>query len=459
MDNFAVGWEEWLSLPELGLPALKIKTDTGARTSALHAFSIQPFGSEKKPFVRFGVHPIPNNPDVEVFCSAPVVDIREVTSSNGHKELRYVIETPVVIGNRTWAIKITLTNRENMAYRMLLGRSALKKITVHSTESFLQPQLSYELYGKFSKKKPVKRALRIAILTEVENDPSIKRLIDEAELNNHVVELINTKRCYLNIESHNPEVHYDGKPLPFYDAIIPRIDPALTFYGMAVVRQFEAMGTYCLNNANSIGVSNDELAAHQVLARFRIPMPTTAFADSPKDTKSLLNLIGGSPTVLKLLPDSQEQDIIIAHTKQAAEEAANAFQSLDAHFIVQECIQDADGTSIRCFIVGKRVVGAIMKISRAIDKETRLPVKVKLKKAILTPQEKSTVIKSVKALGLTTATVNFIRTEKGLKVLDVSSIPDFEKIEKFAKKNIAQKIINYIEKNARPAGRTKKRTP
>ncbi len=458
MNNFAVGWEEWLSLPGLGLPALKAKTDTGARTSALHAFSIQPFGSAKKPFVRFGVHPIPNNPDVEVFCSAPVVDIREVTSSNGHKELRYVIETPVMIGNRTWTIKITLTNRENMAYRMLLGRSALEQITVHSTESFLQPQLSYELYGKHSKKKTVKRALRIAILTEDDHDYSNKRLVDEAELNNHVVELINTRRCYLNIQSNNPEVHYDGKPLPFYDAIIPRIDPAITFYGMAVVRQFEAMGTYCLNNANSIGVSNDELAAHQILARFRIPMPTTAFADSPKDTKSLLNIIGGSPTVLKLLPSSHEQDIVIAQTKKAAEDAANAFQSLDAYFIVQECIKDSDGVNIKCFVVGKRVVGAIMKIPRTNDKETRLRAKRKLKKAILTPEEKLIAIKSVKALGLTAAIVNFIRTEKGSKVLDVKSTPDFEDIDKFAKKNIAQKIINYIEKNARPAGRTKKRT-
>ncbi|MDG1708676.1 MAG: RimK/LysX family protein, partial [Emcibacteraceae bacterium] len=151
MDNFLVGWEEWLALPELGLPALKVKTDTGARTSALHAFAIQPFGSENKPFVRFGIHPIPDNPDIEIFCSAPVVDKREVTSSNGQKELRYVIKTPIVIGDRTWDIEITLTNRENMAYRMLLGRSALDEISVQPMESFVQTELSYKLYDKIKR--------------------------------------------------------------------------------------------------------------------------------------------------------------------------------------------------------------------------------------------------------------------------------------------------------------------
>ena len=446
MDDFLVGWEEWLALPELGLPALKAKTDTGARTSALHAFAIQPFGSEKKPFVRFGIHPVPNDPSIEVFCSAPVVDSRQVKSSNGEKELRYVIKTPIVIGGRKWDIEITLTNREDMAYRMLLGRTALEEVAVQPMESFVQPELSYKLYDKIARHTPVKRPLRIAILTQEPKSYSTKRLVEEAEKNNHVVELIDTKRCYLNIQSHSPEVHYDGKPLPAYDAVIPRIGASLTFYGMAVTRQFEAMGTYCLNSAASIGASRDKLAAHQILARHRIPMPTTAFANSPKDTSSLLALVGGAPTVLKLLQSTQGRGVVLAETKKAGEAVISAFQNLDANFIAQEFVKEAAGSDLRCFVVGKRVVGAMIRTAGDDDFRSNLHAGDSAKKVTLTNEEKMLAIKSANVLGLTVAGVDLIRTATGPKVLEVNSSPGLEGLEKTSKKNVAEKIIAHIEK-------------
>ncbi len=447
MDNFSVGWEEWLSLPELGLPALKAKTDTGARTSALHAFAIQPFGSEEKPFVRFGVHPVPDNPEIEVFCSAPVIDRRLITSSNGQTELRYVIKTPVTIGERTWDIEITLTNRENMAYRMLLGRSALEEIAVQPTVSFVQPELGFDVYKKIARRKSVKRPLRIGILTREPDNYSTRRIIEEAEKNNHVVDLIDTSRCYLNIQSHNPDVHYDGKALPFYDAIVPRIGASLTFYGMAVVRQFEAMGTYCLNSANAIGASRDKLAAHQILARHRIPMPTTAFANSPKDTNSLLNLVGGSPTVLKLLQSTQGRGVVLAPTKKAGEAVISAFQNLDANFIAQEFVKEAAGADLRLFVVGRRVVGAMMRIADEGEFRANLHAGGSAKKVTLTADEKKIAIKSAKVLGLTVAGVDLIRTDTGSKVLEVNSSPGLEGIEKISRKNVAERIIAHIEKN------------
>jgi len=148
----ALGWLEWVALPELGLPAMKAKVDTGARTSALHAFAIEPFGAPDTPRVRFGIHPIPERPDVEIFCSAKLIDHREVTSSNGETELRYIIETPVRIGEREWPIQISLTNRENMQHRMLVGRRAIEyEMYVNPSQSFLQPQLSYDLYNDLPK--------------------------------------------------------------------------------------------------------------------------------------------------------------------------------------------------------------------------------------------------------------------------------------------------------------------
>lgn len=457
MDNFSVGWEEWLALPELGLPALKAKTDTGAKTSALHAFAIQPFGSDEKPFVRFGIHPVPDNPDIVVHCSAPVVDRREITSSNGQTELRYVIRTPVTVGERTWEIEITLTNRENMQYRMLLGRSALEEIAVQPAESFLQPELSYDLYNKIARRKPIKRPLRIGILTREPNNYSTKRMVEEAEKRNHTVELIDTKRCYLNIQSHSPEVHYDGKPLPHYDAIIPRIGASLTFYGMAVVRQFEAMGTYCLNPAAAIGASRDKLAAHQILARHRIPMPTTAFANSPKDTSSLLNLVGGSPTVLKLLQSTQGRGVVLAETKKAGEAVISAFQNLDANFIAQEFVKEAAGSDLRCFVVGRRVIGAMMRTAGDDDFRSNLHAGGTAKRVKLTSEEKAIAVKSAKVLGLRVAGVDLIRTDTGTKVLEVNSSPGLQGIEKTSRKKVAETIIEYIEKNVPSTIRHSKR--
>ena len=270
-----VGWEEWVSLPKLNLSALIAKTDTGAETSALHAFNIQVFGKNNQ-MVRFGINPITSDDRFSIFCSAKIIDQRNVTSSNGITELRYVIESDIVIGGEKRTIPITLTNRENMKYKMIIGRNALEGFQISADKSFLQGELSFDNYKK-AKNYDYRRSLRIGILSLEPNNYSNKRLIEAAEKNDHFCEILNTKRCYLNIEADKPEVHYDGKVLPHYDVIIPRIGSSITKYGMAVVRQFEAIGTFCLNSSSAIGLSRDKLAAHQLLALHQIPMPDTAF--------------------------------------------------------------------------------------------------------------------------------------------------------------------------------------
>jgi len=178
-DAFTLGWEEWVDLPDLGLPAIKAKVDTGARTSALHAVAIEPFGPAENPQVRFLIQPDPRNPNLELTCSARVVDRRDVTSSNGETELRYVIETEARVGNRTWPIQISLTNRENMAYRMLLGRRAIDEdMIVDPNASFVQPELSYDTYKTLPKKKPVRRPLRVALLSREPDSYSTRRLLE-----------------------------------------------------------------------------------------------------------------------------------------------------------------------------------------------------------------------------------------------------------------------------------------
>ena len=445
MSNNFVGWEEWVSLPELNLPALVVKTDTGADLSALHAFNIQTFGKEDNLMVRFGINPIDNDERFSIFCSARVIDQKNITSSNGISELRYVIETEIIIGDVKKKIPVTLTNRENMKYKMIIGRSALDGFKISADKSFLQTTLNYDLYKKV-KNYNHRRALRIGILSLEPNNYSNLKIIAAAENNGHHCEILNTKRCYLNIESDNPEVHYDGSVLPHYDVIIPRIGPSITKYGMAVVRQFEAMGTFCLNSSASIGTSRDKLAAHQALAFNRISMPDTAFANSPRDTQNIIDLTSGGPLVVKLLESSQGRGVVLAETKKAASSVISAFQKLNAAFIVQDFVKGANGSDIRLFVISGKVVASMMRSASDDDFRSNLHAGGKASKVKITQEERKIAKEATKAMGLNIAGVDILRSTNGPKVLEVNSSPGFQGIETINNINLASLIIDYIEK-------------
>ncbi len=450
-DSLSLGWEEWVSLPDLSLPAIKAKVDTGARTSALHAVAIEPFGTEKNPQVRFIMHPNPSDPTVEVVCSAKIVDRRSVTSSNGTQELRYVIRSPITIGAQVWNIDISLTNRETMGYRMLLGRSALRKNTsVVPAASFLQPILGYDIYLKRQKRHNIpKRPLRIAILTQEPRNYSNTRMIEAAEARGHVIECVTTSRCYMSINHHRPEIHYDGKALPRYDAIIPRIGSRMTFYGMAIVRQFESMGVYCLNSASAIGASRDKLLAHQLLAEHRLSMPHTAFAKSSRDTEGIIDLVGGAPVVVKLLESTQGKGVVLADTRKAAMALVDAFRGLDAHFLVQEFVKEAAGSDLRCFVVDGKVVGSMMRTAQAGEFRSNIHQGGTVKKVRLTKDERRSAVKAARILKLNVAGVDILRSDEGPKILEVNSSPGLQGIEMATGKDIAASIIECIENNVR----------
>ncbi|MEZ6000262.1 30S ribosomal protein S6--L-glutamate ligase [Hyphomonas sp.] len=450
-NPFELGWEEWLALPDLGLPAIKAKIDTGAKTSALHASVIEPFGPVTNPQVRFLIQPDPNDPALEVTCSAAVVDRREVTSSNGETELRYVIQTEVQMGERRWPIQLTLTNRENMMYRMLFGRGAMQPdMVVDPNESFRMPELSYNLYKGLPKKKPVKRPLRIALLTREPNNYSSRRLVEAARERGHVIETIDTARCYMQIGTLDPQVHYDGKALPRYDAVIPRIGARITDYGMAVLRQFSNTGAVCLNGAGAIGRSRDKLLAQQLLARAKIAMPVTAFAHSPKDTKDLIGLVDGAPVVLKLLTSTQGRGVVLAETRKAAESLVDAFRGLDADFLVQEFVEEAAGADVRAFVIGNKVVGAMKRQAQKGEFRSNLHRGGTASSIRLTAEERETARAAAKVLGLNVAGVDLLQTKEGPKVLEVNSSPGLEGIENSTGKDIAGKIIEHLERQVRP---------
>ncbi len=455
-QHFTLGWEEWLALPSLGLPAIKAKVDTGARTSALHAEAIEPFGRVDKPQVRFLMRPDPGDPSIEVTCSAKVVDRRNVTSSNGESELRYVITTEVEMGGRRWPVELTLTDRGAMNYRMLLGRTSIEDdMIVSPSLSFAQPELDYSVYARMPRWRPVKRPLRVALLTREPDNYSSRRLIEAGEVRGHVVEAIDTSRCYMKIDSFSPQVHYDGRSLERYDAVIPRIGASMTGYGMAVMRQFEMTGAHCLNPADSIGASRDKLLAHQRLASAGIDMPVTAFAHSPKDNKDIVRLAGEAPVVLKLLQSTQGRGVVLAETRKAAESLVDAFRNLDANFLVQGFVKEAAGADVRCLVVGGKCVGAMKRQAPEGEFRSNLHRGGVATKVRLTPDERRIAVRAARCLGLAFAGVDILQTLSGPAVLEVNSSPGLEGIEAATGRDIASQVYEYLEGRIRPLSRVR----
>ena len=269
---FIIGWEEWVALPDLGLPAIKAKVDTGARTSALHAHQIVMFGPVSAPLVRFCVYPVANRNDIEITCSAPIVDRRDVTSSNGDRESRFVILTGVRIGTRSWPVEITLTNRETMSYRMLLGRQAIKEdMFVDPAASFRQPKLSYKPYKQLPRRDPVHRALRLAVLTRKPDAPGSVRLARAATERSHVAETLDVARLALRFDGLIPGLMRGKVQLGHFDAIIPRIGAGSAPFARAVVRQFEMMGSVSLNPSDALDCLANPLTTRQALLAAGVP--------------------------------------------------------------------------------------------------------------------------------------------------------------------------------------------
>lgn len=447
MEPLVLGWREWVALPRLGLPALKAKIDTGAKTSALHAFSIEAFGPAEAPRVRFGVHPVDYNSDVEVWCTAKVIDRRYVRSSNGQAEQRYIVETPIRIAGREWPIEVSLSNRHTMAHRMLLGRGALEaqSINIRPWSEYLQDKLSFDIYADKALATPQRRSLRIALLTMEPGNYSNRRLIEAAEARDHVIEPIDTLRCYMNIKSIASAVHYEGKALPNYDFVIPRIGVSITAYGTAVVRQFEMTGAQVLNSAQAIVQSRDKLFAHQLMAMHKLPTPDTAFASSHHDTEDLIKMVGGTPLVLKFLHGTQGKGVVLAQNRKAAAALIEALRNAEASFLVQQFVAESAGQDLRCLVLDGKVIAAMVRRSATGDFRANLHMGGIACEAKISPEERKLAIRAASKLGLKFAGVDILRSAKGPLLLEVNSSPGLEGIEKSTNADIAGQVLDYIE--------------
>jgi ribosomal protein S6--L-glutamate ligase len=298
--------------------------------------------------------------------------------------------------------------------------------------------------------------MKIAILSRGPRLYSTRRLVEAAEQRNHYARVINPLRCYMNITSHRPSIHYGGEELEIFDAVIPRIGASVTFYGTAVLRQFEMMGVYPANESVAISRSRDKLRSMQLLARRGIGLPVTGFASSLDDTTDLINIVGGAPLVIKLLEGTQGKGVVLAETGKAAESVIDAFRGLKAHFIAQEFIKEAGGADIRCFVIGDKVVASMKRQAREGEFRSNLHRGGSASLVRITPEERSTAVRAAKIMGLNVAGVDLLRSNHGPVVMEVNSSPGLEGIETATGKDIAGLIIEDIEKKAKPGNtRTK----
>ena len=290
--------------------------------------------------------------------------------------------------------------------------------------------------------------MKIAILSRNKKLYSTRRLQEAALARGHEVDIIDTLHCYMDISSNKPSVRFKGEPLPKYDAIIPRIGASITFYGTAVVRQFEMMGSFSVNESVAISRSRDKLRSMQLLSRKGIGLPRTGFAHSPDNIKDLIANVGGAPVVIKLLEGTQGIGVVLADTNKAAESIVEAFMGIKANILVQEYIKEAGGADIRCFVVGGKVVAAMKRQGKEGEFRSNLHRGGNAAVVKITPEERSTAVRAAKIMGLSLAGVDLLRSNHGPVVMEVNSSPGLEGIETATGKDVAGQIINFIEKSA-----------
>ncbi len=290
--------------------------------------------------------------------------------------------------------------------------------------------------------------MNILLLSQRSYLYTTKRLQETAENHGHQVRIINPLECYMSIASGEPEIHYRGENLDSFDAVIPRIGASITFYGTAVVRQFEMMGVYCLNESEPVSRSRDKLRCLQLLSKQGIGIPVTAFAHSTRYTEDLIDMVGGTPLVVKILEGTQGIGVVLAETRPAARSVIEGFRGIKADILVQQYIEEAAGTDIRCLVIGDRVAASMIRKGEDGDFRSNLHRGGTASETRISSAEEETAIRAVRALGLKVAGVDLLRTLKGPAVIEVNSSPGLEGIEAVSRRDLAGEIIAYMEEQA-----------
>ncbi len=292
--------------------------------------------------------------------------------------------------------------------------------------------------------------MKLALMCRNSKLYSHQRLITAAKERGHTIEVINHNQCYINVTSANPEIFYDGRQLEGFDAVIPRIGASATFFGTAVLRQFEVMGVYPLNESVAISRSRDKLRSLQLLARRGVGLPVTIFAHRTSNPQQIMEMVGGAPVVIKLLEGTQGIGVVLGETNKGAEGIIEAFGGLNANILVQQFIKEANGQDLRCLVVGDRVVAAMLRKGAEGDFRSNLHRGGTAASVKISPAERATAVKAARAMGLNVCGVDLLRSNSGPVVMEVNSSPGLEGVESATGIDVAGQIIDFIEKNAKP---------
>jgi ribosomal protein S6--L-glutamate ligase len=292
--------------------------------------------------------------------------------------------------------------------------------------------------------------MKIAMMARNPSLYSHRRLVEAAEGRGHQIDVIDTLLVYMNITSRRPQLRYKGQTLHGYDAVLPRIGASVTTYGLAVLRQFEMMGVWPLNESVAIGRSRDKLRCLQLLARAGVGLPVTAYAQSSKLADDIIEIAGGAPVVLKLLEGTQGIGVVLGETHNSAKSVIEAFRGVNVNIMVQEYIKEAAGADIRCLVIGDKVVAAMKRQGAEGDFRSNLHRGGSATAAKITPEERATAVRAARVIGLSVCGIDMLRSNHGPVIVEINSSPGLEGIESATGTDIAAQVIQFIEKKATP---------
>ena len=452
-----IGRAEKIDLLDFAIDEVTAKVDTGADLSSIWASNVE----EKEDglhFVLFGPESPHYTGKVQHFTK-PDYSLTRVANSFGQKELRYKVKLRINLKDRRIRATFTLSDRSQKTYPLLLGRRLLHgKFLVDVTDGDPLQEEEQQKAAMLERdmrtlERQTKNGLKIAILSKGPGNYSTKRLKQEAESRGHEVRVINYAQCYVTLESNKPVVRYRGDSLHDIDVIIPRIAANLTSYGASIVRQFEMQNVLTTTTSIALVRSRDKLRSTQLLAKAGVGIPKTVFGRETADLDDVLDQVGGAPVIIKVARGTHGNGVVLAETKKAAKAVMQAFYVEGVSFIVQEYVEESAGTDIRAFVVNGKVVASMKRQSLDDDFRSNLHQGGSGEKVRLSDEERKTAQRAAKAMGLPICGVDMMRSNRGPLVLEVNSSPGFG-IEKVTGRNVASKIIDYVEQAAK-AGRRK----
>ncbi len=446
-----IGREEWCVFKGLGIPAIKARIDSGAKTSSLHAFNIEHFQKQGVEWVRFDVHPLQRNREITISCEAPLIGRRHVKSSSGTTKERPIIKVPITLGNHTYAIEMNLASRDSMEFRMLLGREALmERFVVNTSEQFkVQNFTDAEINEKYATFKKNSKSLSIGLLTIKPKTYTNKKIIEAAIQRGHRMHVVDPNASFLEFKTQRSALGYPNSSNENHlDALIPRVDPETQILGMAIVWYYDHKGIFCLNSAEGLSNAYNEPLAWQLFTQNMLPLPNALFAKTTIDFNEVKKTVK-VPFTLKFLKGTLVKKVLSIQTddqwQAVFEHAKNAY----SHIWVQEMARSKKQVKIRCFVIDGKIVASVTERSQKEKSNQPIGANVGSMNIRIGMEERKLALKAAKILNLIVAGVDILRGSKGPLFMAITPCPSLEGIDKTTAYTIAEAMILAIEKKLR----------